>query len=226
VIGGFVQDKRLRTRYEELAEAEINQMREHFRARTVAREEKPPLEELKGVVEEAGYSTPSKAKQDPVVYIEEPVEGKFEDLPLESRNVFRDQEAVEVQGDGWDYETELARREGATGPYIIHEDERSELDFSETEFTYYDGDDVVCDAENRIISKPEDILGVDFRKRFGHGSNDPNVVFIRNGMVGADIEVSRMPGMHYAVEVQGMDGPEQDEYDDPRPRSTKFDDDD
>lgn len=245
-VGAAINERRLRQKYSQLAEDEIDQMREHFRARTVAREEKPPLEELKGVVEDAGYSSKTedytKASEvigeaflkkdenldrpDPELRKEWEEKNYCDELAPEVHNVFRDQVEAEVQGDGWDYETELERRKGATSPYVIHEDERGELDFSETEFTYYDGDDVTCDADNRIISKPEDILGSDFREKFGHGSNDPNAVFIRNGMIAADIEVSRMPGMYYSVEVQGLAEAEYDDYDNHRDRNTKFDDDD
>lgn len=227
-VGAAINERRLRQKYSQLAEDEIDQMREHFRARTVAREEKPPLEELQGVVEDAGYSSKTEDYTKASEVISEAFLEKDENLEEENIpfNVFRDQVEAEVQGDGWDYATELERRKGATSPYVIHEDERGELDFSETEFTYYDGDDVTCDAENRIISNPEAILGSDFREKFGHGSNDPTAVFIRNGMIAADIEVSLMPGMYYSVEVQGLAEAEYDDYDSHRDRSTKFDDDD
>lgn len=234
-VAASINERKLRQKYSQLAEDEIDQMREHFRARTVAREEKPSLEELQEVAEEAGYSSKTEdyTKASEVIseaFLEkdenlEQTVTPFEELSPKVRNIFKDQSPVDVQGDGWNYETELARRDGS-GPYVIHEDEQHELDFSETEFTYYEGDDVTCDAENRIIAKTDALLGIDFREKFGHGSNDPNVVFIRNGMIAADIEVTRMPGMYYSVVVQGLAEPEWDEYDDPQPRSTKFDDDD
>jgi hypothetical protein len=216
MIGGFVQDKRLRTKYEELAESEIDQMREHFRAQIIAREEKPALEELQGVVENAGYSTPNK-KPDLAV--------PFEELPPETRNVFEDQAQVaEPIEEGWDYPTELANRiehQGRKRPYVIHEDEQHELDYNETEFSYYEGDDVVCDSENRIVSNPEAVIGEDFREKFGHGAEDPNVCFVRNDELAADIEVTRWEAM-YSVEVQGLE--EEVEFE--SHRKTQFDDDD
>jgi hypothetical protein len=213
-VAAFFQDKRLRKKYEQQAEAEIDQMREHFRAREIAREEKPSLDELQGVVEEAGYSTPKL----------DPIERKFEELPPETRNVFEDlsQVAAPIEG-GWDYATELANRlDNRTRPYVIHIDEHGELDNTETTFTYYEGDDVVCDEEDRIITKPEGIIGVDFREKFGHGSGDPNTVYIRNDEISADVEVCSTPGM-YSIEVQGLN-PDTDE--DPRSRRVDFDDDD
>jgi hypothetical protein len=212
VIGGFIQDKRLRTRYEQLAESEIDQMREHFRALHVAREEKPPLEELKGVAEDAGYSSRIEdyTKANEVIseaFLEKDEEHPDTEMEPETRNIFEDRVAAPIE-EGWDYATELAKRIDdriAKRAYVIHEDERQELDYSETEFTYYEGDDVMCDSDDRIIEKPELIIGDDFREQFGHGSGDPNAVYIRNDQLAADIEVTSTPGM-YSVEVQGLEG--------------------
>ncbi len=221
MIGGFVQDKRLRTKYEELAESEIDQMREHFRAQIIAREEKPALEELQGVVENAGYSTPNTAAE-PLLPVADPIVSEPE--KTEQYNVFRDHNQAEIAGDGWDYTTELANRiehQGRKRPYVIHEDEQHELDYNETEFSYYEGDDVVCDSENRIVSNPEAVIGEDFREKFGHGAEDPNVCFVRNDELAADIEVTRWEAM-YSVEVQGLE--EEVEFE--SHRKTQFDDDD
>jgi hypothetical protein len=219
-VAAFFQDKRLRKQYEQQAEDEINQMREHFRAKEVAREEKPALEELQGVVEDAGYSNP---KTDPATKaVIDRLNQKNLHTEVETHNVFEDQVAAPIEG-GWDYATELANRlDNRKQPYVIHIDEHGELDNTETTFAYYEGDDVVCDEEDRIITNPEGIIGVDFREKFGHGSGDPNTVYIRNDEISADVEVCSTPGM-YSIEVQGLN-PETDE--DPRSRRVDFDDDD
>jgi hypothetical protein len=224
VAAAFIQDKRLRKQYAEQAE---DQMREHFRAREIAREEKPSLDELQEVVDEAGYTNPNKVKPTPVVYGEDPIAADAETVrslggDVETHNVFEDQVAVPTEG-GWDYATELAHRlDNRKQPYVIHIDEHGELDNTETTFTYYEGDDVVCDEEDRIITNPEGIIGVDFREKFGHGSGDLNTVYIRNDEISADVEVCSTPGM-YSIEVQGLN-PDTDE--DPRSRRVDFDDDD
>src|SRR5690349_20590492 len=48
----FLAEKKLRGKYEALAEAEIQQMREHFHAKAVAMEGKPALD---GLVQDLGY---------------------------------------------------------------------------------------------------------------------------------------------------------------------------
>ena len=46
-------------------------------------------------------------------------------------------------------------------------------------------------------------VGQDNMKRFGHGCDDPNVVFIRNEKLATDFEVLRHNGS-YAEEVLGL----------------------
>jgi hypothetical protein len=216
-----IQERKLRKQYAEQAEAEIDQMREHFRALHVAREAKPSLDELKGVVEEARYLNPNSTLE-PLLPVADPKTVSSLGGDVETHNVFEDLVA-EPSEEGWDYPTELKKRiKDEKQPYVIHVDEQHELDYTETTFTYYEGDDVVCDEDDRIVSKPEAIIGPDFRMYFGHGSGDPTTVYIRNDEIQADVEVCSTPGM-YSVEVQGLN-PDTDE--DPRSRRVDFDDDD
>ena len=154
-------------------------MREHFRARLVAKESKPDLEGLGERAAELGYVSPSEA---PVV---------------ETRNVFE-----EV---AWDYELEKARRVkgGLDTPYVIHVDERHEAEHTETTMTYFAKDDVLLDEREQPVAEPDDIVGIENLDRFGHGSGDPNLVYIRNNMLGVDIEV-RLSDGSYEEEVLGM----------------------
>jgi hypothetical protein len=102
--------------------------------------------------------------------------------------------------DDWDWEEELANR-GPNAPYILHRDEffSNENDLEQSSITYYKGDDVLCDEKDVPIYSPEKVVG---RLEFGHGSQDPNVVYIRNEELGAEWEVLLDHG-YYAVEVLG-----------------------
>lgn len=234
-VAASIHERKLRKQYAEQAEAEIDQMREHFRARLVARDEKPSLQDFEKVVDEAGYSTARKVddytKASEVISemnLEKPdLAVPFEELEPKVRNIFENQSQIAVPSeDGWNYETELAKRvtnRDTDRPYVIHADEQRELDYTETEFTYYEGDDVVLDSEDRIVKQTDALLGVDFREKFGHGSGDSNTVYIRNDVISVDIEVTRVSGM-FSVEVLGLGDPEEDE--DPRSRKVNFDDDD
>lgn len=237
VAAGFFVEKRLRGKYETLAESEIEGMREHFHAKVVALEGKPALD---GLVRDLGYTaagdssaegqTPS-APGEPnttkgVTDAEEvgPQEVVPEALGQDSlaqaevdRNVFQEAEdrLEEIDPDeGWDYDIEKANR-SHDRPYVIHRDEQGENPgYTEATFTYYEADDVVCDAQDKIIDSREEVLG-DFQDKFGHGSGDPNVVYIRNDSLGAVIEVCRSPNS-FSEEVHGIKHSDEPEYRMPR----------
>lgn len=207
-IGGyFVAEKRLRTKYEKLAEEEIDAMREHFRARLVAKEVKPELSDLGKKVEDLGYRAPEgrdplNSTQDPAAPIAVPP----------SRNIFEEAEA-EIS---WDQEAELAGRD-TKSPYVIHVDERHERNYTESTLTYYSGDDVLCDEQDKVIADQDLVVGLQNLDRFGHGSNDPNIVYIRNDDLGIEVEVVRSERT-YAEDVHGMT-----HSDPPRERRPRWD---
>lgn len=199
IAGGttyLIVERRLRTKYEQIAEEEISQMREHFQAKVIAMEDKPALD---GLVKDLGY-VPAAEKPDADPGTPQTA------ITAEERNVFetqRDEVVVQVDAnEGWDYDTERSKRT-AGKPYVIHRDEQEEMPgLSQSTFTYYEGDDVLCDERDRVVDARDEILG-DFVEKFGHGSGDPNVVYVRNEELGVEIEVCRSPNS-YAEEVHGF----------------------
>ena len=104
--------------------------------------------------------------------------------------------------DDWDYATEIAKRIPGQ-PYIVHRDEffENEDDHSQVTVTYYKGDNILCDTDDTPIYDPETYVGRVLE--FGKGSQDPNVVYIRNDRVVIDYEVLLDHG-YYQVEVLGQ----------------------
>jgi hypothetical protein len=80
--------------------------------------------------------------------------------------------------DHWDYDEEVEARTSEK-PYIIHRDEffAKEMGFGQSTLTYYKGDDILCDENYVPIYNPERVVG---KLRFGHGSEDPHIVYVRN----------------------------------------------
>lgn len=191
--GGFFIDRRLRKQYERIAEEEIDQMRDHFRARLFAKDEKPNLDELAKVVKEENYSSNADEPAPPG-------EPNAPAVPEEVRNVFEDQKPE----DDWDWEAEKQLRDAQPErPFVIHIDEKGENDYDETTLTYYAGDDVLCSSDDTVIDNPDGIVGVINLDKFGHGSNDRNIVYVRNNNLAIDIEVVRSDKT-YAEEVHGF----------------------
>lgn len=130
--------------------------------------------------------------------IEEKVKEKLtKDEPV-VRSVFGE------SGPDWDYEYEKSQRT-SQAPYIIHVDEYgdNEMDYTQLTLTYYGGDDFLVDDKDVPIYDYQILTGP---LKFGHGSKDPNVVYIRNMARRAEYEVLFDEGL-YSVEVLGEDVP-------------------
>lgn len=93
---------------------------------------------------------------------------------------------------------------GTGRPYIITLDEfnENEGDYTQTTVTYYQGDNVLADDREQPISNANGVIG-DSNLQFGNGSEDPNVVLIRNDTLEVDFEVCLSPGT-YSEEVLGV----------------------
>lgn len=104
--------------------------------------------------------------------------------------------------DEWDYEAEVAKRT-EDEPYVLHRDEfySDEQGYTQSTLTYYAGDDMLVDEENKPIYNFNVILGP---LLFGHGSGDENVFYIRNDKLRAEYEITRDLGL-YSVEVLGLE---------------------
>lgn len=111
-------------------------------------------------------------------------------------------QSVFANDDTWDYEEELKNR-NKDQPYTIHRDEffTEESGYTQSTLTYYAGDNIMCDSENAPVYNYETVTGP---LRFGHGSNDPNVVYVRNDRRQAEYEILLDNGM-YSVEVLGLE---------------------
>jgi hypothetical protein len=99
---------------------------------------------------------------------------------------------------GWDREKEEQFRT-TEQPYIIHKDEfyAEERNYRQTTLTYYSGDDIMVDQEEVPMYNYNVATGP---LRFGHGSGDANVFYVRNDKLRAEYEILKDPGM-YSVEI-------------------------
>jgi hypothetical protein len=102
----------------------------------------------------------------------------------------------------WNYQEELAART-SEAPYILHQDEfyADERGYTQTTLTYYAGDQILADEQDKPIYNYGAIVG---ELKFGHGTNDPNVVYIRNEALEAEYEVL-LDNTSFEVSVLGFD---------------------
>lgn len=188
-VGSKVMEKRLKTKYSKLAEEEISEMREHYQQKMVAVEPKPPLDkvmkerysevELQAIKETNAQFPPEDEVEEGVVVqtVEETTQVNVFDL------------------EDWNYAAEIAKRDPEV-PYIIHVDEftQNEPDHDQLTYTYYEVDDVLADQQENTIDDMDAVIGLGNLGRWGHGSNDENIVYIRNEEMSTDFEVVRDRG--------------------------------
>lgn len=166
----------------------------------------PPASVVEEVPEENEKDT-AKPKPKPVVPVA--------DVPERLRNVFTeaDRAAVEHQArdtsrdpnEEWNWYEERKKRSPDI-PYVIHYDERHDTaDYQDVTLTYYTKDDVVCNERDEVLDheERETLVGEANLERFGHGSGDEEIVFVRNDKLEILFEICRSPNS-YAEEVHGF----------------------
>lgn len=151
-----------------------------------------------------------------IIEPEEEVEIAEEDDPANKKSLRTDEEedapvrvSIFTVDDGsWIYEDELATRT-PDEPYVIHRDEfiEDEMGFHQETVTYYGGDQMMGDSRDKPIYGFHKIMG---ELKFGHGSGDKSVVYIRNEKMRMEWEVLLHPGQ-YALEVLGFEAERGDE---------------
>jgi len=105
---------------------------------------------------------------------------------------------------------ERAARQAAGEAYIITLDEFNENinEFGQGNLTYFSGDDTLMDSrDEEVVSDIRKLVGDDTLNRFGQGSRDPRVVYVRNEKLGMDFEIA-LSENRYEVEVLGEPDPD------------------
>lgn len=218
-------------KYSALLEEEVEEMAEHYRAKGRALEAQAGKSDLASLVREKGYNSPEPEMSDaPPMAVQPPQavldaeDARAGEPPDDSamavnevegangvrargeeavRNVFKEAQVIPE----WDRHAELRRR-SPDRPYVVHVDERYEMEgYNEVTLTYYVADDVLCDERDEVVDpeRRDDMVGEANLDRFGHGSNDPNIVYIRNDNLEILYEIVRSPNS-YAEEVHGLPG--------------------
>lgn len=194
------------TKYSKIADEEIEEMRKNYREKRIAMEAEARKRPIDEIVKERGYSSPDSKSVSPPMAVQPPdaVRDEAEDdeeneevseEPIvdggENRNIFRD--TSRDANEGWDWHEERRKR-SPDRPYVIHYDERFDIEgYSDMTLTYYEKDDVVADERDEVQDPDErdELIGIENLNRFGHGSGDEDIVFVRNDKLGILYEINR-----------------------------------
>lgn len=117
---------------------------------------------------------------------------------MPGHNAFENPAPAWVQED-----EELERRNGV--PYIISYKEfmENEWEYEEGQLTYYEGDDTLADSRDEPIPQQYEAVGELTLEKFGHGSNDPNIVYVCNEKMEMVFEICRST-KSFAEDVLGF----------------------
>lgn len=215
-IGFLVAKKILEKKYTKLAEEEIQAVRDIYYEKAVKLQqahgstrvvsEKKSVEEI---LEERGYTPPTAEDQRytdaeqaaideanaAAARAEEAAERAEEIAETEVivTNVFH---AGEI--DEWDWDVEKTIREEGHNevPYVLHRDEyfANENGWEQMNLTFFEGDDVLADMHDTPVDDQDAMVGLGNLSKFGHGSGDPNTVYVRNPELQLEIEIIHSDG--------------------------------
>lgn len=220
-LGYFVAMKRLEPKYKAIADEEIEQAKKYYSILHKDGKFSTPKE----AAEQLGTPSPEKVEADKALesYSQESTEIVEDDdeVRITTKKVEVDEDDNEIEevkevtsnifvngkpmNEDFDYYTELQNRTD-DAPYVITEEEffENESNFSQTSLTYYEGDDVLADEEDKVINEADDLVGSENFSKFGYGSNDRNMLYVRNVPLNAEYEIAKSRGK-YTVEVLGLD---------------------
>lgn len=90
-------------------------------------------------------------------------------------------------------------------PYILEKEEffNSDSDYTQSTVTYFAGDGVLIDSREDVIEEVDRTVGERNLSRFGHGSGDPKVLYVRNDVLEIEFEILLSNGK-YSKEVAGL----------------------
>lgn len=187
------------------AEKEYGGLRDYYRDKIAMAElaDTHARKTASEIVAERGYAPPVEEEERPLP------------APVPITRTFRTEDAGKDKMHNWSFPLEISRRT-STQPYIIHQDEFAinESGYAQVSYVYYAEDNVLVDEDESPINGFERIVGIDNLNRFGHGTDDYNILYIRNPVLELEMEICRSSSS-YEVEVQGLE--REPDHDDDQP---------
>lgn len=214
-VGGyFLANKILSKKYEEQIAVEIAEAKEFYASLNKVDVDGAVLTPQDVMDQRHGAGAAAEALREYQGDADEEPELKGEpyDEVIDERHIQKLEREVKAKSDAvnvfvdvtFDLEEEKKYRT-SDKPYIITHDEyfAGEENYETISLTYYEMDDTLVDERDQPIEDVESVIGEDHLVRFGSGSKDKNVVFIRNVALETDYEVVKSKGS-YLEEVLGM----------------------
>lgn len=220
----FIINKRLVAKYEVILEEENARTKEFYSRLHKTGEYADPVSAADHLVADAADALNE-------------YQGKSETIPGDRVVIENDGVTIEPEPDDEEEVQDVVKRniwtdlsddkriedQDKSKPYVITEAEWStnEEDHDHINLTYYAGDNVLCDDADGVIEHVEQIVGVENLTLFGVGSDDPNIVFIRNEKLSSDYEIVRREDK-FSVTVLSFDDNQLQHSAEPMPRKRRL----
>jgi len=196
--------------YEQMAIEEVDEMKEYYKEKMEEKDEKD-----KGVTANIKTNIPEKPDLD--VLAKE--QAKSERIAYNNKYVSPEDEEVEDEAPNddppdeyyYDDQEKYDKQRKFRKPYIITGEayDNENLHYDKLSFGYYVEDDVLVDDNEDIVTGISETVGDEALVSFGDDSDDPDIVYVRNEGVSADIEIIRIEES-YKESVLGMVGEDDD----------------
>lgn len=182
----LVLKQRLEAEYQERLRAEIVTTRKYLLT-TVNREYETPMDAVKALIPDAVVGSLLEPGQTPPkTDYTKFAKQRTEEAPPKEGEMRAAEASTE---DEWKIRNDENRANGR--PYVISAEEFAENDgnYAEATLTYYEGDTVLADEQERDVPDINETVGTENLSCFGILSNDPNVVYVRNDKLNLLFEI-------------------------------------
>jgi len=199
-VGYFIALKILDKKYQDQLQQEVESTKKFYAKLYKKDEFQTPESTIKeiapGAAEAAAALLNYKGISDAAFEV---VDEKREFAQQVLHNIFAEKTTEEISDKEKRNRTEEA-------PYILSKDEfmESDSDYTQSTVTYFGGDKVLVDSREDIIEDVDMTVGEGNLERFGHGSGDPNVLYVRNDRLEIEFEILLSQGK-YSKEVAGLE---------------------
>jgi hypothetical protein len=200
LIGGsttyYLVNAKLKTKYETMAQEEIESVRTIYKRNLANAMEKEDIPDSAFEQATTHIRTKTPPTDEYLAQYNTASDESYEDV--QAANTPADESEYRVQtGEVVDINIDEENR-SSDHPYAIVTSEyfSEEMTFDKLSVAYYPGNGVLLDERDEVIDDIEGAIGTDNLLRFGHGSDDPSMVYVRNEKQEADYEVCLMEGSY------------------------------
>ena len=165
-IGSVVTWKMVKTKYEQIAQEEIESVREAF-GRSIDEDDTEESTEDESGIKGVDPDSPSVAEE--IRGIVKKL-GYVTELPEEKEENKEEEEEEDMD----------------SKPYVISPDEFGDCEYITVSLSYY-LDGIVTNEQGKIVTNTDELIGEDFADHFGEYEEDS--VFVRNDRLGMDFEI-------------------------------------